>query len=209
MSSSTLQIYILSFLMFWVKQWSLLDFWLSPREQCQEMSWHLRAHVVQQTKRLVYWSLLDLGGNSDFISCYLIHMNQFWKFITFYLLCATCMVSHFSHVRLSDPTDCSLPDSSVHGILQVKILEWVAISSSRGSSQQLNPCLLCLLHWQEASLPLAPPGKPSICYIQTGMQFEVNYTSLDLFEFIINSQIMDKTEASLTVYVDLAEAPQK
>ena len=100
MSSSTLQIYILSFLMFWVKQWSLLDFWLNPREQCQEMSWHLRTRVVQQTKRLVYWSLLDLGGNSDFISCYLIHMNQFWKFITFYLLCATCMVSHFSHVRL-------------------------------------------------------------------------------------------------------------
>ena len=61
---------------------------------------------------------------------------------------------------LSDPTDCSLPDSSVHRILQVRILEWVAISSSRGSSQQLNPCLLCLLHWQAASLPLAPPGKP-------------------------------------------------
>ena len=93
---------------------------------------------------------------------------------------------------LSDPTDCSLPDSSVHRILQVRILEWVAISSSRGSSQQLNPCLLCLLHWQAASLPLAPPGKPSICYIQTGVQFEVNYTSWDLFEFIINSQIIIK-----------------
>ena len=31
--------------------------------------------------------------------------------------------------------DCSPPDSSVHGILQERILEWVAISSSRGSSQ--------------------------------------------------------------------------
>ena len=31
--------------------------------------------------------------------------------------------------------DCSLPGSSVHGILQVRILEWVAISFSRGSSQ--------------------------------------------------------------------------
>ena len=30
--------------------------------------------------------------------------------------------------------DCSLPGSSVHGILQAGILEWVAISSSRGSS---------------------------------------------------------------------------
>ena len=34
--------------------------------------------------------------------------------------------------------DCSLPDSSVHGILQARILEWVAISFSRGSSQPRN-----------------------------------------------------------------------
>ena len=38
--------------------------------------------------------------------------------------------------------DCSLPDSSVHRILQVRILEWVAISFSRGSSLELNPGLL-------------------------------------------------------------------
>ena len=36
---------------------------------------------------------------------------------------------------LWDPMDCSLSGSSVHGILQVRILEWVAISSSRGSSE--------------------------------------------------------------------------
>ena len=35
---------------------------------------------------------------------------------------------------LCDPVDCSLPGSSVHGILQASILEWVAISLSRGSS---------------------------------------------------------------------------
>ena len=35
---------------------------------------------------------------------------------------------------LCDPTDYSLPGSSVHGILQARILEWVAISFSRGSS---------------------------------------------------------------------------
>ena len=33
-----------------------------------------------------------------------------------------------------DPIDCSPPASYVHGILQARILEWVAISSSRGSS---------------------------------------------------------------------------
>ena len=36
---------------------------------------------------------------------------------------------------LCDPMDCSLPGSSLHGILQARILEWVAISFSRGSSQ--------------------------------------------------------------------------
>ena len=34
-----------------------------------------------------------------------------------------------------DPMDCSPPDSSVHGILQVRILEWAAVPFSRGSSQ--------------------------------------------------------------------------
>ena len=36
---------------------------------------------------------------------------------------------------LCDPVDCSPPGSSVHGILQARILEWVAISFSRGSSR--------------------------------------------------------------------------
>ena len=36
---------------------------------------------------------------------------------------------------LCDPMDCSLPDFSVHGIFQARVLEWVAISFSRGSSR--------------------------------------------------------------------------
>ena len=35
---------------------------------------------------------------------------------------------------ICDPIDCSLPGSSVHGIFQAIVLEWVAISLSRGSS---------------------------------------------------------------------------
>ena len=35
---------------------------------------------------------------------------------------------------LFDSMDCSLPGSSVHGIFQARILEWVAMPSSRGSS---------------------------------------------------------------------------
>ena len=46
-----------------------------------------------------------------------------------------CELSHFSHVQLCDPMDCSAPGSSVHGILQARILEWVAMLSSKASSQ--------------------------------------------------------------------------
>ena len=64
-------------------------------------------------------------------------------------LCTLCHM-HLFHLAVSElskskvtqscptlcgPMDCSLPGSSLHGILQVRVLEWVAISSSRGSSQ--------------------------------------------------------------------------
>ena len=39
-----------------------------------------------------------------------------------------------SHVQLCNPMDCSLLGSSIHGILQARLLEWFAISYSRGSS---------------------------------------------------------------------------
>ena len=68
-----------------------------------------------------------------------------------------------SCLTLCDPADCSPPGSSIHGILQARILEWVSVTSSRGSSptQGSNPSLLHILHWQAGSLPLAPPGKPT------------------------------------------------
>ena len=44
-------------------------------------------------------------------------------------------VKSLNRVWLCDPTDCSLPGSSVHGIFQAIVLEWVAIFFSRGSSQ--------------------------------------------------------------------------
>ena len=73
-----------------------------------------------------------------------------------------CAKSLQSYLTLCSPMDCSLPGSHVHGILQARILEWVAMSSSRGSSQPKhlfpNLHLLYLLYWQAGSLPLAPPG---------------------------------------------------
>ena len=59
-----------------------------------------------------------------------------------------CMLSHFSCVWLCVPVDCSPPGSFVHGILQARRLEWVAMSSSRGSSPPRDwtqvSCVLCV-----------------------------------------------------------------
>ena len=53
-------------------------------------------------------------------------------------------------LTLCDPMDYSLPGSSVHAILQARILEWVAVSFSRGSSQPRDQtCVSCISwHWQ-------------------------------------------------------------
>ena len=46
---------------------------------------------------------------------------------------------------LCNPVDCSPPGSSVHGILQARILQWVAISFSRGSSQPRDQTQISLV----------------------------------------------------------------
>ena len=63
-----------------------------------------------------------------------------------------CMLSFFYLVLLfMTPMDCSPPGSSVHGILQARIMEWVAIASSRGSSQPRHQTLVssisCIGRW--------------------------------------------------------------
>ena len=54
-----------------------------------------------------------------------------------------------------DSMDHSSPDSSVHGILQARILKWVAIPFSREEGNKLSSATL-----QVDSLPSEPPGKP-------------------------------------------------
>ena len=64
---------------------------------------------------------------------------------------------------LCNPTDCSPPGSSVHGILQTRILEWVAIPFSRGIflTQGYNPLS-------------EPPGKPLMVITYSELIFKLN-----------------------------------
>ena len=75
--------------------------------------WEARAHDGLSVTRVSYPS----GGESTLSSSHL------------------CVLVAQSCPTLCDPMDCCLPGSSVHGILPARILEWVAIPFSRGSSQ--------------------------------------------------------------------------
>ena len=74
-----------------------------------------------------YWSIVDFQYCVSF-RC----TAQWFSYIT---KCVRMCVRHSGCLTLWDPMDCSLPGSSVHGILQTRILEWVAILFSRGSSR--------------------------------------------------------------------------
>ena len=66
-----------------------------------------------------------------------------------------------------DLMDCSLPGSSVYGGFSGKNTRVGCHVLLQGlfPTQGLNPCLLCFLHWQAGSLPLAPPGKLSTLFL--------------------------------------------
>ena len=62
--------------------------------------------------------------------------------------CTLCCMVTKSCLTLSDPMDCSMPGSTVHGIFQARIMEWVALSFSRGSSQpRYQTCISCTGMW--------------------------------------------------------------
>ena len=83
-----------------------------------------------------------------------------------------CMLSKLFQSRptLAGPMDCSPRVSSVHGLLQTRILEWVAISSSRALPKpHIKLKSPKALVFQKDPLPLAPPGKP-INYAQKSLK---------------------------------------
>ena len=71
-------------------------------------------------------------------------------------------------LTLCDPMDCSLPGSSIHGIFQGRVLEWVTVSFSRGSSwprDRTRVSVSCIAGgflpiWATREVPPYPWGKP-------------------------------------------------
>ena len=142
----------------------LVDWRLFSSGFLKNKSWNCIPWVFNSSKTLLY--LYTLVSNS----C---HIFFPWEH---YVCIYTCALSHFSHVWLfCDPMDCSPPDSSVHGILQARILEWISMPSSRGSSRprdwtrgllHLLHCRQILCHWAtgEASVAIHAVTNGSISF---------------------------------------------
>ena len=91
-----------------------------------------------------------------------------YMFSLYIFICCAQLIQ--SCLTICNPMDCSRPGSSVQGILQTKILEWVAMPSSRGSSQpEMEPESLKSPALAGGSLPAVPPRKPYLsiypCYL--------------------------------------------
>ena len=70
------------------------------------------------------------------LACFTLYISRILLYICVcvYVCICVCVLVTQSHLTFCNPIDCSLLGSSVDGILQVRILEWVAIPFSRGSS---------------------------------------------------------------------------
>ena len=88
-----------------------------------------------------------------------------------------CAKSFQSCLNLCNPMDCSPPGSSVHGILQTRILEWVAMPSSRDlPNPRIEPKSLKSPYWQVDSFLLVPPGNK--LYSKRNMWYFLEYCAL-------------------------------
>ena len=84
-------------------------------------------------------------------------MAIFFLSVIFLVKQYTCLVAQLC-LTLCDPMDCGLPGSSVHGILHLRTLEWVAMPSPGDlPNPGIKPRSTAL---QEDSLPSEPAGKP-------------------------------------------------
>ena len=92
-----------------------------------------------------------------------------------------------SCLTLRNPMDCSAPGSSVHGILQARILEWVAMPFSRGSSQSKDQTQVSCIY------QLIYPGSPiwytwssiQVLWIIIGLQGKSNSSVSNLKHYLI------------------------
>ena len=107
---------------------------------------------------------------------------------------------------LCNPVDCSIPGSFVHGVLQARILEWVAMPSSRESSWPRDrTCVLQLLYCRQILYCLATRKAPSYRYIflRRPAQGLIYITHSSWQAHILGSHISQRTAINLSLFFSL------
>ena len=92
--------------------------WMAAAAAASVVSDPMRPHRRQPTRRLCLW---DSPGKNTGVGCHF--LLQCMKVKSESEVAQSCPT-------LSDPMDCSLPGSSIHGIFQARVLEWGAIAFS-------------------------------------------------------------------------------
>ena len=114
-----------------------------------------RVHGILQVRILEWVAISSSRGSSQArdrtrVSCIAGGFFTSWATREAHWMAYLCSVTQ-SYPTLCDPMDCSPPGSSVHGIFQARRQEWVAISSSRGSSRPRYriwvSCVSCIGRW--------------------------------------------------------------
>ena len=110
---------------------------------------HVRLFAIPWT--VAHQALLSMGQRATVhgvaksrtwlkLSMHVQHQLRIWLIL--YMFMRVCAKLLQSCPTFCNPMDCSPPGSSVHGILQARILEWIAMPSSRGSSQLRDQTLV-------------------------------------------------------------------
>ena len=113
--------------------------------------------------QLCHWLTIDLEMDPEYfwknihfpVMNLISLISQCWCVDYIFVLCTQSL----SRIQLCSPMNCSPPGSSVHGIFQARILEWVSISYSRGSSCRYrliykSLSLYCILEMNKWNLKL-------------------------------------------------------
>ena len=142
-----------------------MHFWGNFKKKRKDISDHVQYIMSQGTQ----WNHQIMYQNSMYytIARVLLQIRAcLLLWVRVYSEATLCLI-------VCDPMECSLPDSSVHGISQARVLEWVANSfsseSSRPGIKHVSPALVGGFFIAE------PPGKPS-CYWAVSQMLSFPFT---------------------------------
>ena len=129
------------------EHWSGLQF-PSPMDKSENWNWSCSVKLLSRVQlSAIPWTAASQAPPSMGFS-----RQEYWRGVpllssncfTFYNTSSLVVSVSVAHVQLfATPMDCSPPGASVHGILQARTLEWIAIAFSRGSSQPRDWTQVC------------------------------------------------------------------